>query len=433
MRGRRRGLLAGVAALVPAGAEGLAEAQRPASAPPCENSPIGPFEFNQALLDRWWGGSQRDAQRGFIPPATAAHPQSPEAEARFDEPATILRAVLSMAPEDPVVYPSEQYFYYEFPLRDRLVAGNLRFTSADEGALHVGYFDRHDQRAVRAALFSASEGVMVHSEEGGGRVRVRYGDVERVFTLDRSWMRPPPGLSLLEGERRVTGVLDESGFAFSLLHHEATNALYYVLDEDRPLPDRLAPVRGSEGRLLVGVRSRFVFLEEADLDRLILIGVRRDHVRRKTYFDGPFDQIPPHLPIRSLLESVYPYVALRGGIDEHGVFRDLPGQRVAISPYQAYSDLDSLRQFLDLSLDQEQGGPALWYLLTYEEKRDFHRRLASVGPGATPRVVHALDRSAAWPANHEGGISRGWAEDHEADLSRSWPPNTPLTQPREGP
>ena len=82
-------------------------------------------------------------------------------------------------------------------------------------------------------------------------------------------------------------------------------------------------------------RDSFFFYSD---DRLVLVGVLSDNIARNNYYDGPFDQVPPNLNIKQELETVYPYVKLRGGIDQHGNFVSQHGVRVAISPYIVYSD-----------------------------------------------------------------------------------------------
>lgn len=113
-----------------------------------------------------------------------------------------------------------------------------------------------------------------------------------------------------------------------------------------------------------------------DNDRQILVGVNSNQVRGNNYFDGPFDQIPPRLQIKELLERVCPYVKYRGGIDAHGNFLKLAHTRVAISPYVKYSSTSEFLQYANRVLDPTLADDDLRFLeLVKESKMEFHKRL----------------------------------------------------------
>ena len=105
-----------------------------------------------------------------------------------------------------------------------------------------------------------------------------------------------------------------------------------------------------------------------------------------------------------------------GGIDEHGNFLRMHGQRVAISPYIAYSSGPELETSLE-SLITDDPSPRAWLAATYEAKRDWR-------PPEYPRqsAAHERDISRTWPPNHWRTSSRQWS-DHNAEVSTSWPPS----------
>lgn len=82
------------------------------------------------------------------------------------------------------------------------------------------------------------------------------------------------------------------------------------------------------------------------------------------------DQVPPKLELEERLESAYPYV--KGKIDRHGNFIEVPGTRVAISPYLKY---ETLKQFCVVSakaIDEQFAGERHpFYGFTYEKKSTF--------------------------------------------------------------
>jgi len=343
-----------------------------------------------------------------------------------NEPPTVVTAILRAAAPRAVVYPTERYFYWEFPLGHRLMRGNLRFVDIESGILHYGYFDDYDPGTMWSGSLGAADGLVV--EPAGERVfRVSYRGETVEFELARGAERRPVDMRLAPGEEIVSGIVDESGYLLWLVWNESGEAFYYVLDESLGVWDELIPVEGSGGLLEVGRESRFVFLVDREWNRKVLIGVWAKQIQWNTYFDGPFDQVPPRLPLKARLERAYPYVKARGGIDEHGNFIALEAQRVAISPYAAYESLDALAAHARATVEGGARGPELWVALTHEWKRDFMRDAPeprTIGDLLGSRQsVHTQSTTQGWPANHHGDISRSWPDSHVASRSTLWPPD----------
>ena len=338
----------------------------------------------------------------------------------FDEPDSVLRYVLSSLPERVVVYPTERYYYFQFPLGPRLISGNIRFSDIELGELSIGYFDAMNNRDMRTKQYAASDtdptvDIAFLSDEH--TVSVGFGEIRRRFYLDQRALRSPAP-PLLGGETYVSGIRDESGYFLHLLYWEPGECFYYVLNETEPLPEELQPLAvetdSGPAKLWYGTGSRFVFFEHTPSGRRVLVGVHARNIQLNTRYDGPFDQVPPRLNIRPELESAYPYVLAAGGIDDHGNFLERKGQRVAISPYVPYtSGVQLERTLAGLLLDSPT--PTAWAGAVYEPKKDW------TPPAA--RLVHSMERSAAWPANHMGSMSGAWPDAHRKELSLSWPAN----------
>ena len=326
----------------------------------------------------------------------------------FDDPRSVLEYVLSNAPASPVVYPSELYYYYEFALGERIVSGNLRFTEADDGVLNIGYFDRLDQSAMRWAGFSAKDGVVVRMSDDGMSAAVTCGETRREFALYQGAFGNEDDIELEAGERYVSGILDESGYFLHLIYSEDNSAFYYVLQSNRTIPeplivlDRIRERLPGDIEILLGVDSRFVFLRDSSMGRTVLIAVNVDQTAANTYYDGPFDQVPPRLPLRPMLEAAYPYVASGKGIDAHGRFLGRVGQRVAISPYLDYRTFDEVEDWLEQTIDIESIGIGRWIGVVLESKRFFHHRLEQLAGQEQDLAVYSHEEhsSGAWPAGH---------------------------------
>lgn len=388
----------------------------------------GPVWFNVDFVRAKWESS---GVRGASPRECSECPR-----ADFDDPASVVQFVLRHLESEERVFPSEQYFYYRFPLATRLVSGNIRFVDVQKGILHVGYFDEADRESVRLAEIADGRDGTVRVSADGTIVDVAYRGLERRFILDRSWTQAAEAVPLLESERLVSGVLDESGFYLWLLFDERLKQFFYVLNEAQPLPDRLSVARTEPPRLEVGVESRFVFYTDVPTKRRILVAVSSDAIARNSYYDGPFDQVPPNLPIKTMLEAAYPYVSMRGGIDAHGNFVGLQHQRVAISPYQSYERLDQIVAFLTDAYAGEARDGTRWASMTYETKSRFHEQLQaqerrekteSIEAGLGMLTVGPHDRaiSKLWPANHWRHVSAKWPNEEPGRIS-AWPANHEL-------
>lgn len=398
-----------------------AEAAGPV-APEAVIGPAGPVEFNQHEIEAVWREygvmNEEDERLAARSAASAATTDAGASEVNFDDPSSVLRLVLSRCPGVAVVYPTETYYYYRFELAGRRIAGNVRLLDAAEGKLHIGYFDRDDRTRVRSATFTSAEGVAINTR-AENEFDVAVGGRTVTFVLPRRALVRPAGLELLESEEFVSGILDESAVALCLLFNNTTKCFYYVLNPEIPTADELGPVEGAGERWSIGARSKFVFYRDQRYDRRLLVGVSSENVALNSPFDGPFDQVPPRLPLREKLEAAYPYVKYRGGIDEHGNFIELKDQRVAISPYQTYDDLGLMMQALD-NVDRDAlVASERWSRMTMEPKQGYDPAVSSSAPsGWTPQHV-----AQGWPANHWGDNSRAWPEDHFTPGSAGWQPN----------
>ncbi|MFG0241761.1 MAG: hypothetical protein ACF8R9_03130 [Phycisphaerales bacterium JB054] len=359
----------------------------------------------------WNGDESRLKAR---PPESAPVPS-------FDDPRSVLRFVMSAAPRCAVVYPTERYYYYKFMLGPRVISGNIRFADAEDGEFSVGYFDAYSQRDTVVGCFrDGRDGITMHYDPAAGEVTLRLDGLSRVFVMDRTALALP-GPTLLPGESRVSGVRDESGYAFHLLYYTPGRAFYYVLDDSLPPPEPWVRGESRSVETWFGERSRFCFVRHPATQRFILVGVNQREIAQNTWYDGPFDQVPPRLPLRALLEEAYPYVEDAGGLDEHGNFLALEGQRVAISPYRAYESGATLERDLE-EMIRDVTDPTAWTSATYEYKRDW-RPADSTPYAPAPGGVHGQELSRGWPANHWGASSRRWGSDHAIESSQQWPVN----------
>lgn len=365
------------------------------------------IELNEAAIRGW---------RNHAPPDPGSI-ASPVPAPDFQSPRSVLAFVLSQLPPCSTVFPTERYFYYRFPLADRVISGNIRFVDAESGGISVGYFDAYNNQDLGTGVFQdGRDAVSIRYTEASHQVDISIDGISRSFVLDQEAF-DPPSFPLLPGEQLISGVRDESGYFLYLIYWQPGRSFYYLLNPAKPLPETWSRADAGPLDLRFGDRSRFCFLRHPQTGRFILVGVHRREIELNSWYDGPFDQVPPHLPIRAILEEAYPYVKDAGGIDEHGNFLQTPGQRVAISPYANYSSGPQLVHDLQNAVIDDPT-PAAWTTATYEYKRDWRPPSLEPAPGG-----HLPATSSSWPANHWGASSSEWGPDHLAATSSTWPPN----------
>lgn len=322
-----------------------------------------------------------------------------------DDFASLLHAVLAAVPPLAFVYPSEQYYYYELHTDSGIIYGNLRFTDIADGKLYLAAYrvDEASNRPVDLRFFvldSAAAGVLTRSLSDDVHL-VCSGGSCRIFVVVNPNKLMPPSNDLRRDEQHVTNLIDESGFAFSLVYNSNLDNFIYLLRDDLLPPVAGLCASARDCTMCVCERSGFVFLAECGREHPILIGVRRDDVLRNTPYDGPFDQIPPGLDLKSMLEAAYPYVQLYGGIDREGVFLERPGTRVAISPYQQYSNITIFHNWIERKLAEGVTDAHRWLVVTYENKRHYHRTIGR----------RDLDPALPESPSHDPGFRAGQDDD----------------------
>ncbi len=276
------------------------------------------------------------------------------AQAKIDvnDPLAVFRLVFSQLADEVVVYPTENYYYYQFQNGGKTYWGNLRLDAndRDRGVLHLGYFQFNESGISKDLTglgrpLTIADGVRL-SKVDPWRYDVGFEGRTVRFRLNDTGYAPPQRARLRPGETYVGPVFDESGLRFHLIFDRDTRHFMYVLNEDVEVPEEL--IRFSD-RVLIGRRSAFAFLDDSANTRKVLIAVHANNVNRNNYYDGPFDQLPDNYAertqIQGFIEAAYPY--MKGNIDRVGkLLSSNDTQRVAIAPYAVYSHMGEL-QFVD--------------------------------------------------------------------------------------
>lgn len=263
--------------------------------------------------------------------------------------------VFAGLPDVITVFPSENYYYFQFHAGGREFRGSLNFfaSTVDEGAFGFVY---EEVAAYEWPLYDRIEGRLALTSAGPARL-ARVGELEYDLSFRGRTVRvrfhrldqlPPRRARLLDGETFVANTLDESGTAFHLIYSRSCASFVWLLNEEHQIQE---PLVAFSAGLLVGARTRFVYYDDGTGGRKVLVGVHADEERRNTWYDGPFDQLPDN-DVKAgrvrLAEYLQRARASAGAAtDTYGIYLNDPELRVAITPYATYTRPSDLSRAIE--------------------------------------------------------------------------------------
>ena len=134
--------------------------------------------------------------------------------------------VFSRLPNEVVVYPSENYYYFILNVQGRQIWGNIRIPAGkrDEGFLSFGYFEyvefpqlKGPKTGMSNSKFFGPEDGLELIEEAPLRWRAAYRGKQVAFNLHPLEQEPPRQFELASNEKFIQRTFDESGYEFFLL------------------------------------------------------------------------------------------------------------------------------------------------------------------------------------------------------------------------
>lgn len=267
-----------------------------------------------------------------------------------DDRVSIFRYVFSSLGDEVMVYPTENYYYFECALRGMVIKGNIGLLadSRDKGIVNFSYEedyaleDPNYQPLEKEVDLSAQDGVDL-KKINDFKYTIGFEGKSVTFNLNDVGMSPPRKAVLSPDEIFVGPSFDESGLQFYLIYTQKCNALFWILNEDASVPEQFF---SANSVLLIGRRTEFAFYDDKGNNRKILIGVKEGNVSRNDWYDGPFDQLPDNyiktgqVEVQKYLESCQP--STKGKIDKYGVYLNHSDLRIGITPYFEYSSKDQL-------------------------------------------------------------------------------------------
>lgn len=268
----------------------------------------------------------------------------------------VFRYVFSRLDDNVVIYPTENYYYFIFPIKGKVIWGSMSLfaNNRDDGLLDIGYiqkFDKNRQQDNFNAIgggsnFTAKDGVLIKKIDNFN-YSVAFEGKTVIFRLNDIGVKSPS--TLTENETYVGPSFDESGLKFSLIFNNVENKLYWVLNEDDIVPETFTNYKDD---IVIGDRTEFAFYFDKKYNRKILIGVEGLNVLQNNWYDGPFDQMPDNyvytgqIELKKYLEASYPDIT--GRIDKYGNYIDEEGARIAVAPYTVYFSKEDLNAIVQM-------------------------------------------------------------------------------------
>ena len=281
----------------------------------------------------------------------------------LDNAQEVFEYIFSWIPTYVIVYPTEQFYYFSTIIDGKEVSGNIRVADLQKGVFSMVYFPI--ERAPEDPQFIAYRPVngvdILINPINQNNFDVTYKEKTVRFKIP-TYVNMEADIPLLEDEQFIGRIFDESGTGLFLMYNKGTNSFYEVLDEKR-VTDNFESI--SEN-FVVGRRTGFVYYEDTDYKRRILVGINVHNAQANNFLDGPGDQVPIHINFKKELAWVYPSVLVGDGTDDYGVFLNKPSwSRFVIAPFYTYNKPQEVIIEKEVCL-KEQNKSVLWTCLTKE-------------------------------------------------------------------
>jgi hypothetical protein len=271
----------------------------------------------------------------------------------LSNPKEVFSFVFGRLGNEVTVYPTENYYYFEFGAQGKLIKGNIGLfaDTRDNGEVNFGYEESSADddvkgKIVKEVSFFAKDGIGVRRLSDFSYA-ITFQEKTVVFNLNQIEQRLPARIRLMPDEVFVGHSFDESGLKFFLIFNRQFNHLFWLLNDEEAMPETLTALTED---ISVGNRTAFAFYIDKRNARKILIGVSDDAVKRNSWYDGPFDQLPDNyiatgqIEVKKYIEAAYPYA--KGKIDKFGISLADAEDRIAISAYLRYRDKSELKELI---------------------------------------------------------------------------------------
>ena len=286
----------------------------------------------------------------------------------------VFENIFTLLPNEVTVYPSENYFYFEFVNGGTLYQGNIGLFKDElkNNSINFGYYTKSghifdDMNDIfKYYSLGKKEGLTVNKIDNYTN-SIQYKNKKVIFKSFQFDLEKSNQLKLTENEILIAPTFDESGITFYLIYNNKMNSFYWVLNEHTVFLEKLNLFNED---LSYSKRTDFVFYNDKKYNRKILVGVNYYNIRKNNWFDGPFDQMPDNIiengnaKVLPYLQKAFPEEATN--FDIYGNFLNDESSRIALSSYQTYLNISNIvKQLNQLKLDKKNRYEII-YTLTHE-------------------------------------------------------------------
>ena len=293
-------------------------------------------------------------------------------------PINVFEYVFDNLASEITIYPTENYYYFEFNASGNKLKGNLALfaDTRDQGLLNFSYeavsiYNDKDSSGTDVVMTLSQQHGVTISKVTDFRYVIAFKDKSVVVNLNNQGFTPPPETHLMSREIYVGPSFDESGLKFYLVYNNEFNHLFWILNEENHVPENFLSYNQD---ILIGKRTEFAFFNDTIYHRKILFGVKKENVEMNNWYDGPFDQLPDNfiqtgqVTLKDYLEYYDP--SCKGKIDEYGHFIEQPGYRIAISSYVLYTRRTELIKVMMACKNSSKTHSEFLFHLTTERELD---------------------------------------------------------------
>ncbi|MBL7113525.1 MAG: hypothetical protein ISS19_16425 [Bacteroidales bacterium] len=294
------------------------------------------------------------------------------------DPLKVFEYVFDNLSSEITIYPTENYYYFEFNDSGNKLKGNLALfaDTRDQGLLNFSYeaasiYNDKDSSGTDVVMTLSQQHGIIISKVTDFRYIITFKNRSVLVKLNDLGFTPPTETNLMPQEVYVGPSFDESGLKFYLVYNTEFNHLFWVLNEENDVPENFLIYNKD---ILIGKRTEFAFFNDTIYHRKVLFGVKKENVDLNNWYDGPFDQLPDNfiktgqVTLKDYLEYYDP--SCKGKIDEYGHFSGRPGYRIAISSYIIYAHRTELIKVMMACKNSSETPSEFLFHLTTEREFD---------------------------------------------------------------
>lgn len=265
----------------------------------------------------------------------------------------VFRYVFSNLNGKVTVYPSENYYYFQFPMLGKTLSGTLTLypEQRDSAKIGFGYGTKVEDKARHKYYFIRGGGNDLSVKDGvklrkinDFKYSVTFEGRTVIFNLYNPGLTQPQKALLRDDEEYVGTSFDESGLQFHLIFNNSVSYLFWILNEDVFVTETFSPAGIGIEDVIIGDRTEFAFYDDSLHSRKILIGVSGLNVLHNNWYDGPFDQLPDNYVYTGQIDMkkylIAHYKVDSTEIDKYGNYNR--EARIPVAPYTVYFSKDEL-------------------------------------------------------------------------------------------